>query len=182
MKIELFSQQTLQRVSRAFCLIHLNLISEGAKSLGIIWMRYQKTQFTCNKKRYCNEKNRAAHFANLCILNLLFFIVPASEQMKVQTNCGYKHNQTTHVVKTFIYKLDVSYAPKYIFRSNGYLIKLPLNLNTKTYQIWKGLKQFIRLAAGIVMIAILGKQNVDGMTGKRNTSKRYDQQPFFCHC
>ena len=31
------------------------------------------------QKRYCNEKNRAAHFANLCILNLLFFIVPASE-------------------------------------------------------------------------------------------------------
>ena len=30
----------------------------------------------------------------------------------------------------------------------------------------------IRLAAGIVMIAILGKQNVDYMTGKRNTPKR----------
>ena len=26
-----------------------------------------------------------------------------------------------HVVKTFIYVLDVSYAPTYIFRSNGYL-------------------------------------------------------------
>ena len=38
-----------------------------------------------------------------------------------QTNCGYKHNETTHVVKTVIYELDVSYAPTYIFRSNGYL-------------------------------------------------------------
>ena len=35
-----------------------------------------------------------------------------------------------------------------------------------------GLKLFIRLAAGIVMFAILGKQNVDYMTGKRNISKR----------
>ena len=25
-----------------------------------------------------------------------------------------------HVVKTFIYELNVSYAPTYIFRSNGY--------------------------------------------------------------
>ena len=33
------------------------------------------------------------------------------------------------------------------------------------------LKKFIRLAAGIVMIFILGKQSVDGMTGKRNISK-----------
>ena len=40
---------------------------------------------------------------------------------KHQTNCGYKHNGTTHVVKSFIYVLDVSYAPTYIFRSNGYL-------------------------------------------------------------
>ena len=31
----------------------------------------------------------------------------------------------------------------------------------------------LRLAAGIVMIAILEKQNVDYMTGKRNTSKRW---------
>ena len=36
-----------------------------------------------------------------------------------------------------------------------------------------GLKKFMRLAAGIVMIAILGKQNVDYMTGKRNISKRW---------
>ena len=35
-----------------------------------------------------------------------------------------------------------------------------------------GLRQFRRLAAGIVMIALLEKQNVDCMTGKRNTSKR----------
>ena len=35
-----------------------------------------------------------------------------------------------------------------------------------------GLKLFIGLAAGIVMIAILGKQNVDYMTGKRNIVKR----------
>ena len=34
------------------------------------------------------------------------------------------------------------------------------------------LKQFIRLAAGIVMIAILGKQNVGYITGKRNILKR----------
>ena len=34
-----------------------------------------------------------------------------------------------------------------------------------------GLKQFIMLAAEIVMIAILGKQNVDYITGKRNISK-----------
>ena len=33
---------------------------------------------------------------------------------------GYKHNETTHVVKTFIYEVDVSYASTYIFRSNGY--------------------------------------------------------------
>ena len=33
----------------------------------------------------------------------------------------YKHNGTTHVVKTFIYELDVSYAPTCIFRSNGHL-------------------------------------------------------------
>ena len=32
---------------------------------------------------------------------------------KYQTNCGYKHNETTHV--------DVSFASTYIFRSNGYL-------------------------------------------------------------
>ena len=38
-----------------------------------------------------------------------------------QTAVSYKRNETTHVVKTFIYELDVSYAPTYIFRSNGYL-------------------------------------------------------------
>ena len=38
---------------------------------------------------------------------------------KEQTNWGYKHNETMHVVKFYIYGLDVSYAPKYIFRSNG---------------------------------------------------------------
>ena len=37
-----------------------------------------------------------------------------------QTAVSYKRNETTHVVKTFIYELDVSYAPTYIFRSNGY--------------------------------------------------------------
>ena len=37
------------------------------------------------------------------------------------TNCGHKHNEKTHVVKTFIYELDVSYAPTYIFRSNDYI-------------------------------------------------------------
>ena len=31
-----------------------------------------------------------------------------------------------------------------------------------------GLKYFVRLAAGIIMITILGKQSVDYMTGKRN--------------
>ena len=31
---------------------------------------------------------------------------------------------------------------------------------------------FPRLAAGIVMIATLGKQNVDYLTGKRNISSR----------
>ena len=43
--------------------------------------------------------------------------------LDLQENCGYKHNETTHmhVVKTFIYGLDVSYVPTYIFRSNGYL-------------------------------------------------------------
>ena len=30
---------------------------------------------------------------------------------KEQTNYGYKYNETTHFVKTFIYELDVSYAP-----------------------------------------------------------------------
>ena len=40
--------------------------------------------------------------------------------VKYQTNCSYKHNETTHVVKTFIYELDVSYTPPYIFRSNDY--------------------------------------------------------------
>ena len=35
-----------------------------------------------------------------------------------------------------------------------------------------GLKYFIRLAAGMVMITILGKQSVDYMTGKRNILKR----------
>ena len=44
-----------------------------------------------------------------------------SKYQKYQTNCGYKHNGTTHVVKTFIYGHDVSYAPAYIFRSNVYL-------------------------------------------------------------
>ena len=30
-----------------------------------------------------------------------------NKYQKYQTNCGYKHNGTTHVVKTFIYVLDV---------------------------------------------------------------------------
>ena len=30
--------------------------------------------------------------------------------------CGYKDNETTHVVKSFLYEFDVSYAPTYIFR------------------------------------------------------------------
>ena len=34
-----------------------------------------------------------------------------------------------HVVKNFIYELNVSHALTYIFRSNGYI---QLNLNTKT--------------------------------------------------
>ena len=34
-----------------------------------------------------------------------------------------------------------------------------------------GLKSFIRLAAGIATIFILGKQSVDDMTGKPNISK-----------
>ena len=33
-------------------------------------------------------------------------------------NCGDKHDKTTHVVKTWIYKLNVSYASTYIFRSD----------------------------------------------------------------
>ena len=36
-----------------------------------------------------------------------------------QVNLG--SNYQTAVIKTFIYELDVSYAPTYIFRSNGYL-------------------------------------------------------------
>ena len=48
---------------------------------------------------------------------------------KYQTNCGYKHNDTTHVVKTFIHELDVSYSPTYIFRGNGYLKGGSLNYN-----------------------------------------------------
>ena len=31
---------------------------------------------------------------------------------------GDKHDKTTHVVKTWIYKLNVSYASTYIFRSD----------------------------------------------------------------
>ena len=50
---------------------------------------------------------------------------PFQLEKKYQTNCGYKHTETTHVVKTFIYELDVLYAPTYIFRSNG----LYLNYN-----------------------------------------------------
>ena len=34
---------------------------------------------------------------------------------------GYKHNETSHVVKTFIQELDLSYAATYIFRGDGYL-------------------------------------------------------------
>ena len=37
------------------------------------------------------------------------------------SNCGYQHNETTHVVKSLIYELDISYASTNIFRSNGYL-------------------------------------------------------------
>ena len=48
-----------------------------------------------------------------------------------QTNCGYKHSDTTHNVKTFIYELDVSYASTYIFRSKGYL-NYNKNLNMKS--------------------------------------------------
>ena len=43
-----------------------------------------------------------------------------SHEYKYQTNYSYKRNETTHVVKTFIYKLKR-------------LPKLQLNLNTKTY-------------------------------------------------
>ena len=39
----------------------------------------------------------------------------AEKNKTKQTNCGYKHNKTTHVVKTFISELDVSYAPTYAF-------------------------------------------------------------------
>ena len=37
--------------------------------------------------------------------------------------------KTTHVVKTFIHELDVSYSPTYIFRGNGYLKGGSLNYN-----------------------------------------------------
>ena len=40
---------------------------------------------------------------------------------KKQTNCGYKHNKTTHAVKFYIYGLDVSYAG--FVCSNIYLLK-----------------------------------------------------------
>ena len=39
------------------------------------------------------------------LLNYRFQCYP---WFKYQTNCGYKHNETTHVVKTIIYELDVS--------------------------------------------------------------------------
>ena len=29
-------------------------------------------------------------------------------RVKISKNCGYKHNETTHVVKTFIYVLDAA--------------------------------------------------------------------------
>ena len=41
---------------------------------------------------------------------------PFQLELKEQTNCGYKHNGTTHVVKFYISGLDVSYTPTYIFR------------------------------------------------------------------
>ena len=49
----------------------------------------------------------------------------------------YKHNESTHVAKTFNYELDVSCVPTNIFRSNGYLNRLQLNLSTKTNTKWK---------------------------------------------
>ena len=44
-----------------------------------------------------------------------------SHRIKVSSMGVYKHNETTHVVKTFIQELDVSYAPTYIFRGDDYL-------------------------------------------------------------
>ena len=44
---------------------------------------------------------------------------PFQLELKLQTDCGNKHNKTTHV-KTFIDELNVSYAPTYIFRSSVY--------------------------------------------------------------
>ena len=63
------------------------------------------------------------------------------------------------------------FNPKIIFR-NTHRIKSFSPIKTGS-PAPLGLKKFIRLAAGIVMIAMLGKQNVDCMTGKRNTSKRW---------
>ena len=61
------------------------------------------------------KRRTPMHFLDTLILR------PFQLEQKYQTNCGYKHNGTTHVVKSFIYGLDVSYASTYIFRSNGYL-------------------------------------------------------------
>ena len=62
--------------------------------------------------------------ATLVLFSVSLFLHDAGNRDILETNltnCGYKHNGTTHVVKTYIYVLDVSYTPAYIFRSNGYL-------------------------------------------------------------
>ena len=57
-----------------------------------------------------------------------------------------------HFVKSFIYELDVLYAPTYIFRRKG-LPKLQLNLNTKTTVVDPDLE--LRRGEGFDLLALL---------------------------
>ena len=96
--------------------------------------------------------------------------VPKKEIFIVLPYLGIQSKSLTQQLKSCIYRFYGCFNLNIIFRNTRRIKSFsPIKTDSATPL---GLKQFIRLAAGIVMIAILEKQNVDCMTEKRNTSKR----------
>ena len=96
--------------------------------------------------------------------------VPKKEICIVLPCLGIQSKILTQQLKSCIYKFYGCFNPKIIFRNTRRIKSFSPIKTDSTAPL--GLKKFLRLAAGIVMIATLERQNVDGMTGKRNTSKR----------
>ena len=81
---------------------------------------YEYIRVTYKYIRVTYEYIQVTYTSNIRVLTTLLFFGHFILSKNNKQTAGYKHNETTHVVKILTYELDVSYASTYIFRSNGY--------------------------------------------------------------